>query len=98
MALKKVEYEYQLILHMRMSELWMDSKIESTFSRGGDRRYLAQPGGRCALQPGEAWRPRRTDDRPVDRDAEGRRGGGPRRHRPGGGRIRVHWRLNSEPW
>ena len=43
---------------------------------------------RCALQPlrdglrREALFPRRTDDRPGDFDAGGRRGGGPRRHRP----------------
>ncbi|XP_044349368.1 uncharacterized protein [Triticum aestivum] len=49
----------------------------------GDRRGLPQPCGRRALQPlggglhREARRPRRTDDRPGDRNAGGRRGGGP---------------------
>ncbi|KAM3271608.1 hypothetical protein ACQJBY_042044 [Aegilops geniculata] len=70
----------------------------------GDRRGLPRPGGRRALQPlggglhREARRLRRTDDRPGHCDAGGRRGGGPRRHRPPGGTARIHRRFNSETW
>ena len=68
----------------------------------GDRRGLPRPGGHRVLQPlggglqREARRSRRTDDRPGHCDAGGRRGGGPRRHRPPRGTARIHRRFNSE--
>ncbi|KAM3366223.1 hypothetical protein ACQJBY_015603 [Aegilops geniculata] len=70
----------------------------------GNRRRLSQPGGCRALQPlvgglrCEAWRLHHADDRPGDCDARGCRGGGPQCHCPEGGRVRVHRRLNFEPW
>ncbi|XBH82435.1 hypothetical protein VPH35_071092 [Triticum aestivum] len=92
--------------HLRAHRAEVGPGAEARHRRGrrGDRRRLPRPCGRRALQPlggglrREAWRPRCADDRPGDRDAGGRRGGGPRRHPPRGGRVRVHRRLSSPPW
>ncbi|EMS60097.1 hypothetical protein TRIUR3_20007 [Triticum urartu] len=74
--------------------------------RGGDRRRLAQPGGVVlfnhseadfAMKPGD-YIVQMTIQMIVNCDTGGRRGGGPRRHRPAGGRVRVHRWLNSESW
>ena len=98
-VLKRKKIPYRIWTLMRTNKF-------SLSRRGcrGDWHWLRQPGGRRALQPlrgglrREAQRPRRTDDRPCDHDAGCRRGGGPRRHLLAWGRIRVHRRLNSEPW